>query len=131
MENKFNDINKCYLCDDIYYNTRLELLTHIRDKHLQSYNDYDDILEIEVYNRPTNECYICNKTFTSKSNLNRHIKNLHDINNIKCKYCDLEFINKFNLKLHTNQAHSNNNKNHKYDKFISKTDIDKLKNIKI
>jgi len=54
------------------------------------------------------KCQFCEKCFTNKSNLNRHLRtNIRclqlrnkDVSLFSCEYCDKNFVHKSNLKLH-------------------------------
>ena len=48
------------------------------------------------------QCETCNMLFTVKSNLQRHISNIHlKEKNYKCEYCDFTCHHKPNLKKHS------------------------------
>lgn len=48
---------------------------------------------------------ICQKQFTDKSNLLRHVKEVHDQMRVSCDQCDQAFVRKFNLKRHIFHVH--------------------------
>eukprot|EP01083_Nonionella_stella_P178865 633239_1 len=51
-------------------------------------------------------CESCDKTFTLKNNLKRHISDVHDyIRKFKCDSCDKNFSRKSTLKQHVNEVH--------------------------
>lgn len=52
----------------------------------------DSFMNVVLYvHPPTYMCYICNKTFTTKSNYNRHLY-IHNVNEIyKCSVCNKGF----------------------------------------
>ena len=52
------------------------------------------------------KCDICNKLFSNKSNLRKHIKNIHKKIKFKCEICDKEFSQKDNLLSHKRNIHS-------------------------
>jgi uncharacterized Zn-finger protein len=52
-------------------------------------------------------CPICSKVFMVKSNLNRHIKNVHDSETFICEKCDKSFGRKDSLKKHIRKFCSN------------------------
>ena len=52
------------------------------------------------------ECDICNKLFSNKSNLRKHIKSVYEKMKFKCEICDKEFSRKDNLQRHNKAVHS-------------------------
>ena len=52
--------------------------------------------------RKRHECSLCNKTFTEKSNLTRHMK-LHAPKEIECDVCGKSFTFKQQLNSHPKQ----------------------------
>ena len=54
------------------------------------------------------DCQICDKTFVTKSDLNKHIKTNHKRKEIvkpKCSKCEKEFVSAQNLKTHVLAIH--------------------------
>ena len=61
------------------------------------------------------KCDICEKSFTQKASLNRHIKSVHENSKPhKCDICELSFSEKGTLKRHIQSVHLNS-KPHKCD----------------
>ena len=54
------------------------------------------------------KCDICNKLFSNKSNLRKHIKSVHEKIKFKCEICDKEFSQEDNLQRHKKAVHSKN-----------------------
>ena len=55
----------------------------------------------------THTCNICHKTFGMKSDLNRHVKSVHDkIKDFNCDQCDKAFGQNGNLNRHIMIVHS-------------------------
>ena len=52
------------------------------------------------------ECDICNKLFSNKSNLRKHIKSVHEKMKFKSEICDKEFSQEDNLQRHKKAVHS-------------------------
>mmetsp|Transcript_20382 Transcript_20382/g.22762 ORF Transcript_20382/g.22762 Transcript_20382/m.22762 type:complete len:93 (-) Transcript_20382:35-313(-) len=55
-------------------------------------------------------CSICNKSFTQKGNLRKHLR-LHEVETIKqrkvfdCIYCPKSYTERYNLRSHLNRFH--------------------------
>ena len=58
-----------------------------------------------------NECAICSKILSSRTNLRRHIATIHLVTPKRqfCPLCDKSFTRKDNLKIHAKKAHDNAN----------------------
>ena len=54
------------------------------------------------------KCDICNKLFSNKSNLRKHIKSVHEKIKFKCEICDKELSRKDELQRHKLSVHSKN-----------------------
>ena len=55
-----------------------------------------------------NICEICKKTFSSKQNLKRHVKTVHDeVREHKCDICGITFVHKMDLEIHFKRIHKN------------------------
>ena len=52
------------------------------------------------------KCDICNKLFSNKSSLTRHIKSVHEKIKFKCEICDKELSRKDDLQRHKLSVHS-------------------------
>ena len=50
-----------------------------------------------------NECHKCNKTFSRKYLLNRHLREVHE--EFHCSYCDRRFARKPEFQKHMNRFH--------------------------
>ena len=51
-------------------------------------------------------CETCQRSFSHKCNLTRHIKSIHDHINFKCTFCDKSFNQKSNLETHIKTVHN-------------------------
>ena len=51
------------------------------------------------------ECDQCDKTYNSSSEINRHIKSIHDGVKYACEQCDKQFSEQSKLKRHTESKH--------------------------
>ena len=57
---------------------------------------------------PPYNCEICDRDFTRKDSLTRHIKSHHDNETeVKCDFCNKTFISTGRLNYHTREVHSN------------------------
>ena len=54
------------------------------------------------------KCDICNKLFSNKSNLRKHIKSVHEKMKFKCEICDKKLSRKDELQRHKLSVHSKN-----------------------
>lgn len=66
----------------------------------------DPIVQVKNF-----ECNHCQKSYTTKSNLNQHVKTIHDngqggIRRFICPYCDSEQSSKFSLQRHIQRKHA-------------------------
>ena len=55
-------------------------------------------------------CGICNKNFSEKFHLNRHIINMHEVKKAKCEFCRKSFFDSYILKRHIDSVHEGDNK---------------------
>ena len=80
---------KCKMCGQSFY-SELEI-----EKHLQKRNcSKDDAIK--------HYCQFCEKSYTEKHNLTKHIKNKHTVNeNVTCSKCGKTFQQKSSLTRHT------------------------------
>ena len=70
-------------------------------------------LKINKCDRPKEErvvalikCDRCDKTFSSKEHIKRHIKRIHDkILDIHCSQCDYKTYSNFNMRIHVTRVH--------------------------
>ena len=80
------------------------------DGQEQSYEGDED-----TSNRSNKKCRYCHATFSQKSSVKRHIKNVHPgkrynfmtrfKKNIQCKYCDTKFSQRGSMKMHVQNIH--------------------------
>ncbi|KAF2360674.1 Zinc finger C2H2-type [Trinorchestia longiramus] len=59
---------------------------------------------------PPLTCEICNKTFTSRSNLNKHVRVQHSGEEYACQFCQRTFKNRYYIKEHTSLCVTANQK---------------------
>jgi hypothetical protein len=65
------------------------------------------ICEIKQTKLNLNKCSACDKTFSSKQNLNRHVREVHDADRtFHCNLCDKSYKSNGYLKQHNFQVHS-------------------------
>lgn len=52
-------------------------------------------------------CSVCGRFFTTNSNMNRHIRDMHSANKERfhCRKCPKDYASKGNLKLHVKKDH--------------------------
>ena len=63
---------------------------------------------IHAFTKPSApfQCERCNKIFTLKGSLNRHIRNVHEEHRpFKCTVCEKNFCQKYDLKVHFSSVH--------------------------
>ena len=88
---------KCYVCNENFDQYGLELhyaTTHAFEEETDKSQD-------------NNRCEQCDKCFTRKDNLNRHIKKIHKgRKNHECEYCGKSFSQGINLKDHIKRVHN-------------------------
>ena len=53
------------------------------------------------------DCDECDKSFSRKANLNRHIKGVHENNRYNCDRCEKSFTKKCHLTMHIQGVHDN------------------------
>ena len=96
-----NELFDCTECGK-KFKTNYELLRHVQYVHSSEKKTFACSLCTKRYNDPGNlqyhisaihegtriQCNECNKTFTQKSNRDRHVKNNHTDNDMKIKKCD-------------------------------------------
>ena len=91
-----------------------DFLPHSQNEEFESYNadNYNTSKESEK-GKKTHICAYCEKYFTDKSNLSRHIRSIHEDKKpnpgedklFKCEICDYSASRKSNLKLHVASVH--------------------------
>ena len=91
---KENPTQTCQACDKVF-KAAGDLDKHMTDKHTES------------------ECHMCNKTFTTRKEVQDHICLEGDIVPQKCKksYCDKEFVSSTALKNHMKSSHFGHQRN--------------------
>ena len=110
------------ICSKCEYSTRRkrDMDNHYKNKHEEtvlstceycggSFKRLDKYIErnlCHIENKFKFECDTCEKTFTMKESLKKHINVVHlQIKNKCCVYCDYKTHTKFNLDLHINKMH--------------------------
>lgn len=74
--------------------------------------DNSDNISTDSMPNYNHQCYICDKTFSANSNLNRHLRKIHKenvlspYNNVKCALCDLVFSSSSIYIRHLDELHS-------------------------
>ena len=110
-ENK-NSISECNICGK-RFDTNKELEIHAANKHDNKTMNFISAKEHlkrvhtanDANNQKRTECYVCGKTFNSKS-LRRHYENVHlKLKNQQCNLCDERFSQLANLKRHRRLVH--------------------------
>ena len=101
----------CHLCGGVAYNSQKNLQLHIKSAHggmkpanldsrLQDPDNEDDIdlessLPVEVsinLGKNNFQCPLCEKSYSSKRNLQLHIKSIHEgVKSYRCSYCPKSF----------------------------------------
>ena len=57
--------------------------------------------------KPVFHCDQCDKQFSYRGHLNRHISNVHDGKRSECNQCNKQFSSKSSLKTHIETVHDN------------------------
>lgn len=93
---------KCEICNKSYKVKGFYLI------HLEDHRRMNEVTEIKPqiqYNNLDNKCEKCNKNFSRASNLQKHIKVIHNKERLNCEFCDREFNYDRSLKNHIFKQH--------------------------
>ena len=89
-------VTNCSYCDKITKNIKRHLQQNRCDKP-------EEKIVVQV------SCDICDKTFTSKEHMTRHLKRVHNnILDVLCPKCDYKTYSNFNLRIHVTRVHEGN-----------------------
>ena len=102
MENQ--ETFKCHACNKEFEPSRWEL--HFLP--IQNLKEQEEINKSSLVHEENikNMCKICEKSFSSKQYLNRHIKSVHEgIKDHKCDLCEKSFSTKQYLNTHMKSVH--------------------------
>lgn len=112
-----HETHKCDLCD-YTANTKLKVQNHRRSHFVKMSKCHEcgknvkDIRKHFLRNCAGKEkqrhyCHLCEKSFSLKEGLDRHIKHIHQkIMNYHCDHCDYKTYAGFNLRLHISKMHT-------------------------
>ncbi|CAG9770433.1 unnamed protein product [Ceutorhynchus assimilis] len=87
----------CYVCD-VSYNNRIQLLTHIKESHMNEIKYFDDAPNY-LPSEKDYKCHICDEIFENRKKLIYHIKK-HSGRNYGCDKCDKKFFTQDNATKH-------------------------------
>ena len=90
-----------YVSDDEGDNQE-ELQCYLCDSHFDCTKDQLEHFKLNHSNENPFPCHICNKTFSSSSNLDQHLTRDH---NLQCKICMLVFGDHYVLQRHIQESH--------------------------
>lgn len=78
---------------------------------MSNHQEKNDVLSVDSPPNYNHQCYICDKTFSANSNLNRHLRKIHKenvqspYNNVKCALCDSVFSSSSLYNQHLDNSH--------------------------
>ena len=93
----YNQLHKCYVCDQDYFQYELEVHFVI---HHSKYFNQDQVSHEN--SEQLYKCQDCKKLFASKSELDTHVDGKLCY---KCAQCNRKFFSAFNLKRHNKLKH--------------------------
>ena len=97
-----NQLHKCYICDQDYFQYELEVhfvIHHSKDSNQINLESMKNSETEELY-----KCSACKRSFANKSKFETHIL---DKSCLKCVLCKRTFFSAFNLKRHNKLKHHN------------------------
>lgn len=115
MVHVINDNENVFLCQFCHgkFKSKPSLSSHLASVHAYSGRKLREATKGIFKRRKRaprepvqHHCEQCLRVFHSKSNLKRHIKNIHDKDRPhKCDYCDHDFASKYNGDMHMYRVH--------------------------
>jgi len=111
-----NEIHQCDVCD-FTANTKYKITDH-RRRHFGTVSDCPEcgktVKNLKRHfrrncggKRERHFCHLCEKSFSFKESLTKHIKSIHQkILDHHCHLCEYKTYKKFNLKLHISKMHT-------------------------
>lgn len=112
------EIHKCDFCDfttNRAMKVRVHMKKHLRPakpcpecgKHVKSLAQHFRLNCSSTVQKERYPCPICEKTFSKKDGMQKHIRHVHDnVKNILCNFCDYKTNSSFNLRLHVSKMHT-------------------------
>ena len=76
------------------------------DGELLDPNNNEEMKKPENEGKKTHYCQVCEKSFSSKSGLDKHVKSIHEGRKFMCVECDKTFSDKRNLRNHMKTVHT-------------------------
>ena len=76
------------------------------DGELLDPNNNEEMKKPENEGKKTHYCQVCEKSFSSKSGLDKHVKSIHEGRKFTCVECDETFSDKRNLRNHMKTVHT-------------------------